>query len=70
MAAESLATGRYVFGVDVFSRSQTLFMPLLSGPVPPDYQVGPGDELVLGAIRGGDLAGPILVPSGLSRRRP
>ena len=47
MAAESLATGRYVFGVDVFSRSQTLFMPLLSGPVPPDYQVGPGDELVL-----------------------
>lgn len=47
MAAESLATGRYVFGVDVFSRTQTLFMPLLSGPVPPDYQVGPGDELVL-----------------------
>ena len=47
MAAESLATGRYVFGVDVFSRTATLFMPLLSGPVPPDYQVGPGDELVL-----------------------
>ncbi|HKV70534.1 MAG TPA: SLBB domain-containing protein, partial [Gemmatimonadales bacterium] len=47
MAAESLATGRYVFGVDVFSRTATLFLPLLSGPVPPDYQVGPGDELVL-----------------------
>ena len=47
MAAESLATGNYVFGVDVFSRTATLFMPLLSGPVPPDYQVGPGDELVL-----------------------
>jgi len=47
MAAESLALGNYVFGVDVFGRSQTLFLPLLSGPVPPDYQVGPGDELVL-----------------------
>ncbi|HYK09930.1 MAG TPA: polysaccharide biosynthesis/export family protein, partial [Gemmatimonadales bacterium] len=47
LAAESLSTGNYVFGVDVFSRTQTLFMPLLSGPVPPDYQVGPGDELVL-----------------------
>lgn len=47
MAAESLAAGSYVFGVDVFTRTQTLFMPLLSGPVPAEYQVGPGDELVL-----------------------
>src|SRR5690349_9304455 len=36
-----------VFGVDVFRRSTTQFLPLLSGPVPPDYKLGPGDNLVL-----------------------
>src|SRR6266516_2546295 len=36
-----------VFGVDVFQRTTTQFLPLLSGPVPPDYKLGPGDELVL-----------------------
>src|SRR5438552_3840684 len=36
-----------VFGVDVFRRSTTQFLPLLSGPVPPDYRLGAGDELVL-----------------------
>ena len=45
--AESLAAGNYVFGVDVFRRSKTQFLPLLAGPVPPDYKLGPGDELVL-----------------------
>ncbi len=36
-----------VFGVDVFRRSTTQFLPLLSGPVPADYRLGPGDMLVL-----------------------
>jgi polysaccharide export outer membrane protein len=36
-----------VFGVDAFRRSTTQFLPLLSGPVPPDYKLGPGDQLVL-----------------------
>jgi len=36
-----------VFGVDVFRRTTTQFLPLLSGPVPPDYRIGPGDRLVL-----------------------
>src|SRR5205823_2187049 len=45
--AESLAVGNYVFGVDVFRRTTTQFLPLLAGPVPPDYQLGPGDQLVL-----------------------
>lgn len=36
-----------VFGVDVFQRTTTQFLPLLSGPVPADYKLGPGDELVL-----------------------
>src|SRR5437867_3603432 len=36
-----------VFGVDVFQRTTTQFLPLLAGPVPADYKLGPGDELVL-----------------------
>ena len=36
-----------VFGVDVFRRSTTQFLPLLSGPAPADYRLGPGDALVL-----------------------
>src|SRR2546430_6046590 len=36
-----------VFGVDVFRRSTTQFLPLLSGPVAPDYKLGAGDQLVL-----------------------
>ncbi len=36
-----------VFGVDAFRRTTTQFLPLLSGPVPPDYKLGPGDALVL-----------------------
>ncbi len=36
-----------VFGVDVFRRTTTQFMPLLAGPVPTDYKLGPGDVLVL-----------------------
>src|SRR6266702_2152635 len=31
-----------VFGVDAFRRTTTQFLPLLSGPVPPDYKLGPG----------------------------
>lgn len=37
----------HVFGVDAFRRSTTQFLPLLSGPVPPDYRLGAGDQLVL-----------------------
>jgi protein involved in polysaccharide export with SLBB domain len=47
IAPESLAAGNYVFGVDVFRRTTTQFLPLLNGPVPPDYKLGPGDQLVL-----------------------
>jgi protein involved in polysaccharide export with SLBB domain len=45
--AESLAAGNYVFGLDVFRRGATQFLPLLVGPVPPDYKLGPGDQLVV-----------------------
>lgn len=36
-----------IFGHDVFTRASSQFQPLLSGPVPDDYQVGPGDRMVL-----------------------
>ena len=36
-----------VFGTDVFRRTTTQFLPMLAGPVPPDYRLGPGDNLVL-----------------------
>lgn len=36
-----------VFGVDAFRRTTTQFLPLLAGPVPPDYKLAPGDQLVL-----------------------
>ncbi|PYP90874.1 MAG: hypothetical protein DMD34_16575, partial [Gemmatimonadetes bacterium] len=45
--AESLAAGNYVFGVDVFRRTTTQFLPQLTGPVDPMYRLGPGDVLVL-----------------------
>ncbi len=45
--ADSLATGNYVFGVDVFRRTTTQFLPQLTGPVDPLYRLGPGDVLVL-----------------------
>ncbi|MBI4421296.1 MAG: SLBB domain-containing protein, partial [Gemmatimonadetes bacterium] len=44
---DSLAPPSRVFGVDVFRRRTTQFLPLLSGPVPADYHLGPGDVLVL-----------------------
>lgn len=49
----SMAAGDYVFGTDVFRRSATQFLPLLVGPVPPDYKVGPGDQLAV--VLSGDV---------------
>lgn len=36
-----------VFGRELFSASTTQFTPVMSGPVDPDYRLGPGDELTL-----------------------
>lgn len=36
-----------LFGRDVFRRYSSEFAPLLTGPVGPDYRLGPGDELLL-----------------------
>jgi len=39
--------GPPVFGRDMFRRATSQFQPVTTGPVPPDYRVGPGDQLVL-----------------------
>ena len=36
-----------LFGLNVFSARSAQFQPLLSGPVPPTYRIGPGDVMVL-----------------------
>ena len=36
-----------IFGHDVFRRATSQFQPLLSGPVSDDYQIGPGDRILL-----------------------
>ena len=36
-----------IFGVDIFRRSTSLFLPNLGGPVGENYRLGPGDVLVL-----------------------
>ena len=36
-----------VFGLDVFRRRSTRFDPVLTGPVGDEYQLGPGDQLIL-----------------------
>ena len=44
---DTLVSKSNVFGVDVFRRTTTQFLPLLAGPIPPDYHLGPRDVLVL-----------------------
>ena len=42
-----LVNGLPIFGLDVFTRASSQFQPLLSGPVPDDYMLGPDDRMVL-----------------------
>ena len=42
-----LINGLPIFGLDVFTRASSQFQPLLSGPVPDDYRLGPDDQIVL-----------------------
>ena len=52
LRADSLADSTVVkglkrFGLDVFRRATTRFVPVEAGPVDPNYRIGPGDVLVL-----------------------
>ena len=42
---EPITTALEPFGYDVFESEDYGFQPVLSGPVPPDYVLGPGDSL-------------------------
>ncbi|MDP3775084.1 MAG: SLBB domain-containing protein, partial [Gemmatimonadales bacterium] len=44
--AERLRRAR-IFGLDVFRRTTNQFAPVTSGPVDPEYRIGPGDDLAL-----------------------
>lgn len=46
-APEAREVGLRLFGLDVFRRTTTQFQPILAGPVPPNYRLGPGDRMVL-----------------------
>lgn len=45
--APMLETGPPIFGRSLFERATTQFQSLTMGPVPENYRLGPGDELVL-----------------------
>ncbi len=40
-------SGLVIFGMDFFRRETSQFQPNVTGPVGPDYRLGPGDRLVL-----------------------
>jgi polysaccharide biosynthesis/export protein len=44
---DTLRDGLTVFGRDLFRRITTQFQPVTTGPVDPDYRLGPGDQVVL-----------------------
>ena len=44
---EILVNGLPIFGLDIFTRASSQFQPLLSGPVPDEYQLGPDDRIVV-----------------------
>jgi polysaccharide export outer membrane protein len=46
-AAPSAPPALAPFGSDLFARASSQFQPLLTGPVDPDYRLGPGDQFVL-----------------------
>jgi protein involved in polysaccharide export with SLBB domain len=52
--------GSTLFGSDMFARHTNQFDPVLTGPMPADYRLGPGDELVL--ILTGDVEQAYTLP--------
>ncbi len=46
-APSAAPAGLQLFGAEVFRGRTTQFQPLLTGPVPSNYRIGPGDVMVL-----------------------
>jgi protein involved in polysaccharide export with SLBB domain len=59
--AEEEELGPLVFGREIFLRTSSQFRPQGGGPVPPDYRVGPEDELILVLTGDVELAYRLLV---------
>ena len=59
LRADTLTQG--IFGLDVFRRATSQFQPLMSGPAPDNYRIGPGDQLVLVLTGEVELARQLLV---------
>lgn len=47
LALDTAEIGLPIFGRSIFQRRTNLFEPIALGPVDPDYQLGPGDQIVL-----------------------
>jgi protein involved in polysaccharide export with SLBB domain len=45
--AENVGANLPIFGADFFVNSPSTFAPILNSPVPADYPLGPGDELLI-----------------------
>ena len=58
---DAIDDGFPIFGHEVFSRATSQFQPLLSGPVSDDYQIGPGDQLLLLLTGEAELAHELVV---------
>lgn len=57
--AESISTQLMQYGYDLFAEAPSTFAPVEDMPVPDDYVIGPGDELVIQVVsprRNGDHA--------------
>jgi protein involved in polysaccharide export with SLBB domain len=53
--------GPPIFGRDIFRRATTQFRPMMGGPAPADYRVGPDDELILVVTGDVELAYRLIV---------
>ena len=54
------ARGLEIFGRSLFRRRSAEFEPILTGPAPPNYRIGPGDEISL--VLTGDVELAYLLP--------
>ena len=60
MADTARAGGLEIFGRSLFRRQSAEFEPILTGPAPPNYRIGPGDEISL--VLTGDVELAYLLP--------
>jgi polysaccharide export outer membrane protein len=47
LARDTTSGGLPIFGRDLFQRPTSQFQPVTTGPVDPDYRIGPGDQISL-----------------------